>query len=286
VIPVVVAAVAVGAAGVAVAGSHTSASNRRAAHNDARHLLSLLVLPPGAVSSPTDPSVDRLLGSPGLGTGSVGAVDRHRFWRVPGDPTAVLASVEGHPPAGSRLMARGSSSGPSGDTRSDDFSFAAVHGVLLSRSLVVTVAAARGGGTAVRADAEIVWVQPRARSERVPASAHVVSITDRRLDVQTGKSTTSAPLLVTDPAKVRRIAALVNGLPRSQLGVVPCPADSGPNVDLKFSAVQGGRVLAEANADGSGCGEVSFSRNGKAKPALSGGPGLIHRLGKLLGVKF
>lgn len=289
-------ALAVVASGVAVAGlhaatsnrraEHTPTSNRQAAHTDARHLLSLLVLPPGAVSSATDPSLHKLLGSPGLGTGAIPTVDRRRFWRVPGQPAAVMASIEAHPPAGSRLAAQGAGSGPSGATHSDAFSFHAVRGVLLSRSLVVTVAVARGGGTAVRADAEVAWVRPRSTAERVPSEAHVVSITDRRFNVPGGTSTVSAPLTIADAAKVRRIAALVNALPRDQLGVVPCPADFGPHVDLKFYAVRGGPVLAEADADGSGCGIVSFWRHGNAEAPLSGGPGLIHRLASLLGVKF
>ena len=79
--------------------------------------------------------------------------------------------------------------------------------------------------------------------------------------------------MVTAATKVDRIAQLVDGLAVDQLGLVPCPADFGPNVDVKFYGQQGGPVLAEANADGSGCGTVSFTLNGKASRRSPAGRG-------------
>jgi hypothetical protein len=285
----IVVAVAAGAAAAATGGpthARTPSSNERAAHAGARHLLAEVTLPAGAVVSRSDPSLHRLLARPSESIADTELIDRHRFWRVPGTPTAVLAWVKAHRPAGSSVVGTSASSSPRGNVEGVAFSFPAVRGVLRSRLLNVAVATARGGGTAVRADAEVAWVLPRSAGERVPPDARVVSITNTHVDTRPGRPRTSAPITVTDAGKVRRIAGLVDALPLDQLGLVPCPADFGPTVDLKFYAVRGGAVLAEASAEGSGCGIVSFSLAGKAEPPLTGGPRLIHQLGKLLGVTF
>lgn len=261
----------------------TAVANRQAARVDARHLLSSVRLPAGATLSRGDPSVGRRLGQANEAPASTALVDRHRFWRVSGDPAAVIAWLQAHPPARSQLTGTSSSRGRGYEIEGLAFSVPSVPNVILLRTLVFSVTAARHGGSAVRADAEIVWVKPRPRAERVPAGVHVVTVTDTRIDIHTGKSTTSAPIVVTAATKVDRIAQLVNGLAIDQLGLVPCPADFGPNVAVKFYAAPGGPVLAQADADGSGCGTVSFTLNGKTEPTLIGGPGLIQHLDVLLG---
>jgi hypothetical protein len=230
--------------------------------------------------------VGRRLGQANEAPASTALVDRHSFWRVPGDPAAVIAWLQAHPPARSQLAGTSSSGGRGYEIEGLAFSVPPVRNVILSRTLVFSVTNARHGESAVRADAEVVWVKPRPRAERVPAGVTLITLTDTRLDVHTGKSTTSAPIVVTAAAKVERIAELVDGLGVDQLGIVPCPADFGPNVDIKFYGRQGGPVLAEANADGSGCGTVSFTLNGKTEPTLTGGPGLIQHLNGLLGISL
>jgi hypothetical protein len=278
-------ALVVVSAGAAVAVV-TAASNRRAARTDARRLLSMVSLPAGAVGARSDPAVHGLLNSASESMAGTALVDRHRFWRVSGDPSTVLSWVQAHRPRGSTTTGTSSSSGPTGDSEGVAFSFPANAKVILSELLVVSVARARGGGTAVRADAQVAWVRPRLSTERVPAGVSVITVTDTRLNPHTGKSSTSTPIVVTDAGNVQRITALVDALPLDQLGLVPCPVDFGPDLDIKFYAQQGGPVLAEAVADGSGCGIVSFSVGGKSEPALTGGPGLIQQLEKLLGTTF
>jgi hypothetical protein len=53
-----------------------------------------------------------------------------------------------------------------------------------------------------------------------------------------------------------------------------------------LSAASGGRTLAVAIADGSGCGAVSLQVDGRAEPPLAGGRALVHRLRVLLHVSF
>ncbi len=264
----------------------TAVANRHAARVEAGHLLSSVRLPAGATVSRGDPSAGRHLGQANEAPASTALVDRHRFWRVPGDPAKVIAWLRAHPPARSHLTGTSSSGGPGYEIDGVAFSVPPVPNVTLSRTLVFSVTTARHGESAVRADAEIVWVKPRPRSERVPAGLTLVTLTDTRIDIHTGKSTTSAPIVVTAPTKLEGIARFVDGLAVDQLGIVPCPADFGPNVDIKFYGRQGGPVLAEANADGSGCGTVTFTLNGKTEPTLTGGAALIQHLDGLLGTSL
>jgi hypothetical protein len=278
------AVLAVAVVAVAVAAT-TAASNKRAARRDAPRLLRALVLPPGATPASSDPSPHDQLAQPGLSFATPALVDIHRFWRVAGDPTNVEGWFRKHVPAGSSVFSYGGSSGPGYEILTVAFDFPARTGVLGSRDIVVEVTRARGGGTAIRADAEDVWLVPRPKSERVPASVNLITYTVSRLNLHTGTTTTSAPTTVTKQSDVRKIVSLVNGLPRAQPGAEACPADIGPDVDLKFYYQQGGPVVAEADAGGSGCGGVSFTLGGRHEPELAGGAELVHQLEKLLGFK-
>src|ERR1700685_4219366 len=158
-----VAACAVGAVAYAQPNQPVPARagrNFRAARRDGRKLLSKLDLPAGATEAAQDPSAGRELGSAGVLTGSLALIDLHRFWTVPGEqPAAVLSWFQSHKPAGSSLTVSGSASGPGYVVNTLDFSYPSVANVIASRDLVVSVTAARGGGTAIRADAEdVYWI--------------------------------------------------------------------------------------------------------------------------------
>jgi len=147
----------------------------------------------------------------------------------------------------------------------------------------VSVTAARGGGTALRVDAQVVWIVPRPSTEAVPRGVRFVTATGRSVDILTGRVTTTGPVDVTEPGKVARIVSLVNELPLAQPGPIACPLDTGAGAVLKFYDRQGGPVVAQADAGESGCGLISFWLRGKVEPPLSGGPGLIEHLNRLLG---
>jgi len=263
--------------GVSVPAPGSAAANERAADAAARRLLSTLMLPAGATVSASDPSPGRL-SVPGFSQASIALVDLHRFWRVSEGPSAVSAWVLSHPPAGGSFLGSGGDGGSGYRVETPAYSFAPVGSALLSRTLAVSVTAARGGGSAVRVDAEVEWLIPRPRSERVPAGVRLVALTDTRVDVHTGKSTT-ARIVVTDAARVRRIVGLVDALPLDELGDVPCTASFG-TVDLKFYARQSGRVLGEATTTGF-CDAVAFDVRGRAEPMLIGAAGLIKKLDSL-----
>lgn len=269
-------------AGSAAAHGPTAASNKRAAQQAAPRLLAALALPPGATAVTADPSRPHVLGGAPTRPLTPRLVDVHGFWRVPGDPQTVLAWIEDHPPtAGMRGVSGASAYSNGASTEWDGYTFKPVPGILYSRTLLVEVAAAAGGATALRADAQVVWYLPRPASERVPAGVRAIAISWRRPVNQA-----SGSVEVTDATKVRQIVRWVDGLATTQVTTLSCPNDTGPSVKLSFERSADSAPLAIVTADGSGCGFVSFGLSGRAQPPLSGGPKLIDRLQSLLHVSF
>jgi hypothetical protein len=95
---------------------------------------------------------------------------------------------------------------------------------------------------------------------------------------------------VTDPAKVAAIAAVIDGLPLFPPGTFSCPADFGAYMKLTFRTALHGPVVAQLTAAYGGCGTVSVSINGRARPALSedtgGGQQLQDRVLTIAGVRW
>lgn len=282
------ASTGVGSAGAVSIGARSTAPgstarNEQVARGDARRLLARAVLPPGATPTNVDPAPGATLRSPAFSTATPARVDVHRFWRTAGAPKDAIDWIEAHPPAGSTGVFSTGVSALHGVPYawSVAFSFAPVPNVLVSRTVDVVATAASGGGTGLRADAEVVWSVARPRWERIPAGVRLVTITDRNVG-----GPVSATRTVTSRRKVGRIVGLIDRLPRLQPGFFSCPAERGPLVDLTFRDSAGSPAVAVASADGSGCGVVTLRIRGRTAPALSGAPGLIKALDRLLGVKL
>jgi hypothetical protein len=269
--------------GAGVASGTRGPTNAAAARTAAQRVLAQLTLPPGATRSQVDPS-GSALANPGFSVATPDLVDLHKFWRVPGDPETVYNWITAHPPPGSKLTVHGGG-GTNGVMQVwvAGFSFLppSMRGAP-SEMLVVELTQAHGGGTALRADGQVVWLFERPASERIPNGVRAVMISEHRIS-----GTSPGPWTVSDRARVGRIVALVNRLPAGQPGTYSCPGDSGPSVTITFgTAGSGGKRLATAYADGGGCGFVSLWIRGHRRPFLDGGPGLIRRLGSLLGTSF
>jgi hypothetical protein len=230
-----------------------------------------------------DPSAGRHLRLAAFASATPALVDRHEFVRVAReDPSDVVLWFQSHAPAGSTVNMSGAGGGPGYSISSLGFAFPAVTGVLTSRAVAVEITAARGGGTAVRIDAEDVWFVPRPKSERVPSGVAEIGVTIHEFSQTTGHTTTTTQT-VTDAAKVAQIVKLVNELAPGQPGTEACPDDVGPYVTLNFRRTPDGAPVASANADGSGCGGISFKLHGKTEPYLSGGDTFVEKLSKMLG---
>jgi hypothetical protein len=219
-----------------------------------------------------------------------------RWWRVPGRPQEVLAWIRAHLPPGFTPAGTGTSTGNASGSGvrsaswTDMFALPAVPEVLIQRELVL-LAVRSGSQTAIRVDAQVVWLPARPGAERVPPTASVLTVTPVfGLNPSPRAERLDRAFTVTDPAQVARIAAVVNGLPRSPAGAFSCPADSGAQMRLTFSIGPGGPVVARLTAEYGGCGTVSVRIGGRDMPALSeyprSGPPLPQQVLAIAGVSW
>jgi hypothetical protein len=238
----------------------SSPTARERAVAEAATILRAFVVPPGGQRLPQAPQA---LKTPSSTLVSTTLVDDVSFWRAPGQPQAVLAWEQAHLPR--PFTPQDADFGPRSWDRT--FSLSPVPGVLNARDLVVEVTAAGRGQTAIRVDAQVSWQPTRPAPERVPSAARVVTITQLpSLDPHASRP--PAPVTITDPAVVRRLASLVDSLQLSTIGpAASCPLAFGGGIQLAFSARTGGPLLAVAQGPAA-CGTVQFSVGGKQQPAL------------------
>ena len=285
---------AAGATGAHSVATPMAGSPRQRAVADAAHIIASFPRPPGAVRTGLIAS----LTAPGEGPQATPDVETAtQWWRAPGRPPAVLAWVRAHLPAGFTLGSYGAGAyqpRPSvilPQSWTDQFALPAVPDVLTQRWLVVLVVADGSGQTAIRVDAQVVWLPARPAAERIPADAKVVTVTpvfglqpDKKLEPLDRAFT------VTSPAKVARIAAVIDGLTLFPPGMANCPADRGGQMRLTFRTSPDGPVVARLTAEYGGCGLVSVSIGGRSMPALSdyadSGQQLQQRVLALAGVRW
>jgi len=259
-------------------GGTIVSSPRQRALADAAHILASFAAPPGARRLSRAPAADGgVLGQSGI-PGLPDEVDLSSWWQVPGQPAGVLGWEQAHLP---RQFAPGGGTVGASRVRDEEFSLPPVSGVLEQRTMVVTVVAAGGGQTAVRVDGWVIWIAARPTAERVPASARVVSA-EVLPGNGPGRTPPMGPLLITAPARVRRIIAFVDGLPLAPFLPNSCPAFSPGVVQVAFMARIGGPVLAVVTAELTGC-YTDFTVNGNPQPALS--PGVAPQLLALVGFR-
>jgi hypothetical protein len=277
------------AAGSGVAGGRSVARpiaprNEIIAKLDAEAHLSDLSLPAGAARSEGEPAGDGgTLAYPFSGPADTpNVVTYHRWWAVPGEsPTALLQYVQNHPPQGGQPGFAGSNSGPGKPTvTAIGFSWPSEPGRLGTRTLVIDAVQLADGSAGVRADSQVVWIEPRPKSERIPAGARRLVLTTTR-----SRRLVQGPLTVRSPGAIHRVVRLLNALPALQPGVSSCPADLGSQIRLSFYDGTKAQPLAVAVADPGGCGVVTLTIRGHPQQPLTAGLTLPGRLSRALGVK-
>jgi len=244
---------------------------RQRADADAAAIFASFAVPPGATKLPGVPSAGQgVLKQPDSTPETPDLVDDAGWWEVPGTPAAVLSWETAH--LAHRFSRDGTSSGSDGKVTywGDEFDLPAVTGVLDSRELQVKAVAAGDGETALRVDAQVTWTPARPASEVVPTATRAVTLSE--LPNMNSHTKPPAPVTITDPAKVRALEALIDGLPLFPPGTYSCPAAFGDAVVLTFRAKAGGPALAVATIDTSGCEGIDFTIGVKQQPGL-GGPG-------------
>lgn len=241
--------------GTSSAHAVTSSSSEPPQHQasaEATVILGEFVPPPGAVRLAKKPTLPGGAGTPELVyTTTVHATG---YWRVRGDATALLAWEKAH--VSRSFSAQDVVIGP--PSWSTMYTLPPVSGLYAAREMNVQFYDVGGGETVIMADAMVAWEPPRPATEMVPASVRLVTIL--------GSSMASPKqATITSPSAVRRLAALVNGLPLSTVGAALC--GTGWGFTLTFRDTAGGPPVAVA-AGPAGCGMVSFQLNGKNQPEL------------------
>ncbi len=157
--------VAVGAR--AATPRQTARANRQAAVRAANGLLGDVVLPPGATkisgetaSGPLVEPLERLF--------LAAQVDRHAFWSTDASPSAVIATVQRHLPAGAKLNGSGSGFGPGSSDAFAVYTFPGTDPAALTIRQLVVNAVGSAHSTVVRADGEVQYIAPRAPPSRSP----------------------------------------------------------------------------------------------------------------------
>jgi hypothetical protein len=260
--------------------SATGETPRQRAEKDAAAILTSFAVPPGGHRLAGPPSLPGgVLKTPASFLVSNWEVHLTAFWEAPGSPQAVLAWERAHLP---RRFALGDAGfGPPAWDRGFEL---APEGALVSRELDVEVASTGGGQTGIRVDAWVAWQPPRPASSLIPPTARTVAIADLYNDSAT-PNRPPVTVTITDPGAVRKLAALIDGLPLSTTPPeASCPS-SRPSLSLTFRARPGGPALAIAQT-GQQCYSVALTVRGARQLPLQNEPTLDTQILKVAGLSW
>lgn len=287
---VVVIAAGVVAAGVSFASearrnaevAGRESANRARARVEAARLLALVALPGGVVGSATEPAGDQgRLSQPTYDEATPNLVDARAWWTTAASPSAVLAYVTAHLPAGATKSAQSTGGGPPGtvQTASEAFALPPIRGVLAERVLGVTTATLPHGMTGIRTDGEAVWLTPRPAWERIPRAVGRVVVSARGAGANGRVGPASAPRTLRG-ARARRLVSFINAAEVVQPGARSCPVGFDDSVFLRFIGAAG-RTLARATESPTGCAYVKLTIGGRTGPLLSDYPSMTDELIRL-----
>jgi hypothetical protein len=286
--------------GTARSVASASSANVRAARADARSLLALLRLPSGATRSAGEPAGDAgVLAHIGGLYALPTEVDVHSFWTVAASPQRVLAFVNASPPDRLKPWVTGTGGDSSATYYDESFRWPPITNTVAIRELWVQTTALADGRTGVRADAEELAITPRGTLEHIPAGA-------ARLSVTTGAPGGTKVVLasVTSRASIRKVAALLDGLPLVPTPIgFGCPPTAPQQVQLAFYSGQDRRLALASFSPWPvatnvyQCNFVSLTINGRfEQPALlarwyptsglSRFPALLTRLDAALNIRI
>jgi hypothetical protein len=268
--------------------AHGTPQQRAAA--DAASMVAAFAPPPHAMRDGRSPVT--LLAHAPTEPLSPDVVIRTAWWQVAGRPQTVLAWIQAHEPAGFSDVGGGGagfvpagSHGPppvkppypSPPLEYADFALPDVPGVLADRELIAAVTADGQDRTVIGVYAEVMWVPTKPATERIPASARVVTITP--ISGALPAAAADHQVTITDPAQLARIAATVNALPmQPRVDWVECGPYSGPGMQLTFRATAAGPALAVVTAHQELCQLISVVIGGKTMPVLDGTETLFQRV--------
>jgi hypothetical protein len=265
-------------AALCLAVASSAGASEAEAVADAEARLASIALPPGAIPVGERPDGITLDGPP-LAPSSPNFVDRGGWWVLSGSPADVLAWFRANPPGGTTQRISGGGAGPGGAEFSyQGFEWPAT-AALSWRTAFVAAASRPEGGTALRIDAQAIWLEQHPSSERIPARARFLEVEWSRPNGHDSTASSS------NARFVRSVAAELDELPIAQPGVIHCPMlrSDRPTVTLRFRRRVGGPVLSEAGQSlpAGVCSPMSLTIRGSSQAPLTGAGPVIARLRKL-----
>ncbi len=229
--------------------------HRTAAQAEIDRLIALVPSIPGAQVAHSAPTPS--LQQPFERENSANLVQSTKWWTAPGGIDAALTYLKSHVPAS--LTGTGSASGSDfqalvwGSTSTDAF----------RNPQVLIKVVQHDGGVAIRADAQAVWIPSKPAIALLPTRPGSIDVTvggpmpERR---QLGHATLTG-------ASAQRVTQAVNGLPVVVPGTYNCPAATGEQDTVRFSAAGHAYVLRVAVT---GCSSVTIIVDGKQAAVLQG----------------
>jgi hypothetical protein len=153
-----------------------------------------------------------------------------------------------------------------------------------SETLSLATIAAPGGGTLLRAEAQVVWISERPAAERVPAGVSSIELTRRSVNRQIPLRRTIRAAL-----QVKAIITVIDHLPIVQQGTTSCPDErAGPTLIITFRG-PADKALAQAVQRAGGevanCNPMYFSVRGREEDALAQGAAVAALIDRMLGIQ-
>jgi hypothetical protein len=156
------------------------------------------------------------------------------------------------------------------------YTFASVPPGLTAQQLTIEIAAAKGGGVAVRADGQAGWLPPRPVADQIPAGIRRIRVayitrTDLGNGGLPGTSSTETrvePFDITSAAHIRRVVAALNVLPHATRSALACHSRFGTEISLMFYGVARKTPLANARVFPN-CSILVLAINGRPTQELS-----------------
>ncbi len=241
------------------AGSRTQAAAL------ARQLLSRLRLPTGARRLPHTP-VPSSLTEPAFGVLHISSwLDQYQLFALTQPMAVAAAFLAAHGPAGLGLEGTSSGSGPgSGPYLGVGYRPRSLPAGIAGAELVLTVVSSAGGGSLLRADAQVTWYPPRSAAEYIdPGRYHVLTI---RVWVG-GRRPHTVHKVVTSQAFIARLARALNEMQALPPGAAACP-EIFADYQVAFSVSRQSRPAVVVTANETGCGGAGIIVSGRTQPGL------------------
>lgn len=261
-------------------GSGPPGGSRAEALALAKEMQSKLTVPPG--TSPLRGRLPQQLRQPGVMLGSATVVDVHRQFALTLSPQAAARFFGGHAPAGMRFQSNGVDGSPGQAGYALDLGYVPrpLPSSIYRGELDLTVIPGPGGGSLVRADAQVIWYLARTVAEHIdPAHLGAVRLSADLL----GSTSRHVTKWITARSVITELAAMLNGMHASPRLIMSCPAVFA-SYRIGFAATAHSRPGVVATLGG--CLSDTVSVGGRQQPSLlDPSQSLTTAVRHLLGVK-